>query len=402
MLARVNPGPYTAVSPEEPSRSEVNFSMFSLKNKQNAGAVGSGYTVVERVGVGSGEWDTLVQGAPGGGHLLQSHAWGEMKRNAGWRPLRLALVRGGGGGGGAGEVAGAGQFLLRPTWPVPGYLMYCPKGPWLEWDDEGAARAFLRGAAEAAARLGAHTLKIEPEVREGRGGQKALLEELGFRKFRWDLNGKATMVVDLSRPEEDLLAGMKGKTRYNVRLSARKGVRVAEDGSPAAEEAFWRMHKETVERQEFWSRPYSYYRAALRAMREAGRAHLFFAEHEGDRLAAVLVYTFGHKCLYMLGATSREKRNLMPASLLQWEVMRWAKGRGLTHYDMWGIPTPEKRNEDHPLYGVYKFKAGFGGEVEDFVGSLDLPIERVRAGLWDKTEPTYYRIYQRLKGDVYY
>ncbi len=370
---------------------------------QNAGAVGSGYTVVERVGVGSGEWDTLVQGAPGGGHLLQSHAWGEMKRNAGWRPLRLALVRGGGGGGGAGEVAGAGQFLLRPTWPVPGYLMYCPKGPWLEWDDEGAARAFLRGAAEAAARLGAHTLKIEPEVREGRGGQKALLEELGFRKFRWDINHRSTMVVDLSRPEEDLLAGMKGKTRYNVRLSARKGVRVAEDGSPAAEEAFWRMYEETSERNGFViRRPRDYFFTAWRTMREAGRAHLFFAEHEGEKLAGMYIFTFGKKYWYMYGASTNNKRNLMPTSLLQWEVMRWAKDRGITYYDMMGIPELDKLNEDHPWYNVYKFKVGFGGEAVEFAGCYDLPIKRVRANLWNKIEPAYYRVYNKLKGDIYY
>ena len=369
--------------------------MFSLRNKQEAGTGGSGYTVVERTGVGREEWDALVRAAPGGGHLLQSHGWGELKRRAGWRPLRLTLQR-------DDEVAGAGQFLLRSTWPVPGYLMYSPKGPWLPWEDEAAVRAFFRGAIDIAGWQGVHTLKIEPEVREEQEREKDLLWELGFRPFRWNVNHKSTVVVDLSPSEEELLARMKRGTRYNVRLAAKKGVKIVEDNSSEAKEAFWRMHRETVERKDFWSRPQSYYSDAWGVMEGEGRSHLFFAEHEGDRLAAMLLYTFGHKYIYMLSTMTRRKQNLKPVYLMQWEGMRWAKRQGLTHYDMWGIPTPDKMSEDHPLYGVYTFKEGFGGEVANYVGCLDLPIKRVRAELWDKVEPVYYRLYQRLKGDVYY
>ena len=99
---------------------------------------------------------------------------------------------------------------------------------------------------------------------------------------------------------------------------------------------------------------------------EAGRARLFFATHEDEPLAAMLVYTFGKKYWYMLGASTNEKHNLMASYLLQWEVMRWAKGRGYAYYDMVGVPKPENLGESDSLWGVYKFKAGFGGEVADF------------------------------------
>jgi peptidoglycan pentaglycine glycine transferase (the first glycine) len=103
-------------------------------------------------------WDELLEGAPGGGHVLQSYEWGEFKRRLDWRPIRLVLER-------DGEVAGIGQFLAYDTGPfVPGALWYCTKGPWLLWDDEGAVRAFFRGVLEVARREGAHTIKIEPEV----------------------------------------------------------------------------------------------------------------------------------------------------------------------------------------------------------------------------------------------
>jgi peptidoglycan pentaglycine glycine transferase (the first glycine) len=351
------------------------------------------YAVVEKEGVSRTEWDGWLENSPGGGHLFQSYEWGEIKRTLGWRPLRLVLER-------EGEVGGVGQFLAYDTPLVPGTLMYCAKGPWLAWEDEEAVRAFFGGVVSAARRLGAHTVKIEPEVPEGQTRVKDLLEDVGFHRFRWAVNHKTTMVVDLRPSEEDLLANMKSKTRYNARLAARKGVRVEEDNSPEAREYFWRMIEHTAERNGFWVRPGGYHLAMWRVLFDAGRARLFFAAHEGDRLAAMLIYTLGRKYWYAWGASSDEKRNLMPTYLLQWELMRWARERGFTHYDMWGVPPPDKLNESHPLYGVYKFKEGFGGEMVDFVGCWDLPVGPVRAALWNRVEPVYYRLYQRLKGDI--
>ena len=355
------------------------------------------YEVRERNDASPAEWDGWLEGSPGGGHVLQSHAWGEFKRGLGWRPVRLTLERGG-------TVAGLGQFMVYQTPGVPGAMMYCAKGPWLPWEEGEAVAAFFRGVRESARRHGAHTVKIEPEVREREVGVRHQLEEIGFRKFRWDLNFKTTMLVDLGRPEKELLGGMKGKTRYNVRLASRKGVRVVEDGSPGAYERFWRMFECTSERNGFAiRRPFGYQVAAWRAMRDAGRARLFFAEHDGEPLASMVVYVMGRKLWYMLGASTNHRRNLMPTHLLQWEVMRWAKGRGIACYDMVAVPPPDELdNQDHPLHGVYRFKAGFGGEVTEFLGCLDLPIRPLAAGLWNRLEPVYYRLHQKLKGDIYY
>ncbi len=354
------------------------------------------YTVVEKEGVSPAEWNRLVESSPGGGNLLQSHEWGEFKKRLGWKPVRLTLER-------DGAVAGSGQFLYYNTPLVPGGMLYCPKGPWLPWDDDRAVRAFFDGVVEVAGRWGAHTVKIEPEVLSDREDVKEHLRAFGFEKFRWNVNHKATLKVDLGQSEEDIMANMKKSTRYGVRRAGKEGVEVVEDNSRAGLDQFWRMHSDMVERKDFWSRPYGYYEVLWQEMEKAGRAHLFFAEHEGVRPAAAMVFTFGHKCIYMLGVSTREKSRITPANLLQWGVMKWAKEHGVTHYDMWGVPTlDELGNEDHPLYGVYKFKAGFGGELVDFVGTLDLPVNSTRARLWDRVEPWYFRVHQRAKGDVYY
>ena len=315
----------------------------------------------------------------------------------GWRPIRLVLER-------DGKVVGLGQFLAYNTAPVPGVLLYCTKGPWLPWDDEEAVRTFFEGVRAVAGREGAHTVKIEPEVLEQHEDVKALLGGIGFRKARYDLNQKTTLVVDLSLPEEELLARMRSKTRYNVRLAARKGVEVVEPDFEEAWETFYEWMKATSARKEDYvlRRSRDYLRGVMGAMHEAGQGHLFLAKHEGTPLAGMYVFTFGDKYWYMYGASSDEKRNLKPNYLLQWEVMRWARERGLTHYDMVGVPKAEDLDESSSLWGVYKFKEGFGGEIVDSLGCFDLPVRRGRAAAWYEFEPVYYRLYYKLRNNVFY
>ncbi|MBA2362838.1 MAG: peptidoglycan bridge formation glycyltransferase FemA/FemB family protein [Chloroflexia bacterium] len=353
------------------------------------------YTMREARSATREQWNGWLQGAPGGGHIYQSHEWGEFKRTIGWRPIRLLLEC-------DNAIVGAGQFLAWSTPGVPGCLLYCTKGPWLPWDDEQAVRTFFAGVRTVARRENAHTVKIEPEVLEEQTAVKAVLTDIGFEKFRWDLQFKTTMLVDLTPSEEELLAAMKSKTRYNTRLGAKKGVRIVEDNSLEAREEFHTMMELTAQRDGFFKRPHNYLFACWQAMYDADRAHLFFAVHEEQKLAGILIFTFGHKYWYTVGASTDEKRNLMPTYQLQWEVVRWAKEQGITFYDMVAIPNPENLNEEDSMYGLYRFKAGFGGRVAEFVGCLDLPVASLRAAAWNRVEPLYYRAYKRLKHDVYY
>ena len=221
------------------------------------------------------EWDELVSDSPGGGHVFQSHAWGEMKRSLGWKPLRLVLEKNG-------EVVGTAQLLLYKTTPVPGKLAFCPKGPWLEWEDEEAVRAFFEGSKSIAQEKGIHTLKVEPEIEEEEEQTKALLRGLGFEKFRWDLNHKTAYFVDANPTEDEIVANFKRGARYNARLAGRRDVEVIEDNSAEAQEKFWEMFEVTARRNGFWYRPREYQFEVWKAMYDAGRAHLFFRRPRGE------------------------------------------------------------------------------------------------------------------------
>jgi lipid II:glycine glycyltransferase (peptidoglycan interpeptide bridge formation enzyme) len=193
---------------------------------------------------------------------------------------------------------------------------------------------------------------------------------------------KATMVVDLSPSEEELLAGMKKGTRYGVRRAAERASPSSRTTPKRGWSCSWRMHGEIVERKNFWSRPRGYYAAVWKAMEDAGKRTCFSpsTRESGWRSPwSTPSATSASTCW----AHEAEERDLQPGYLLQWEVMRWAKRQNITHYDMWGIPNLDTVNKSHP-YGVYKWKTGFGGEVYDFLGCLDLPVRPPAPGCGTK------------------
>ena len=362
----------------------------------------SSYTLTEHEDVSREEWDRWLADSPGGGHALQSFTWGEFKRDQGWMPLRLTLEK-------DGRVAGVAQFLLYSTLPVPGYLMYAPKGPWIPWEDAEAVKTFFEGVGELALQRGVHTVKVEPEISEQRTDIRNLLAEIGFRKGRYDLNFSDTMMLDISGTEEDLMSGMRGKkgksTRYNIRMAAREGVEVYQPRDfDRAFELLYGWMRGLAERKEGYrvTRPRAYFYDATRRMWEAGQGRFFVAVHDGDPIAVSYFFNLGRKLWYMYNASPDHGQSLAPNYLLQWEVMRWARARGMQLYDMMSIPPPEHRNESDPGYGVYRFKKGFGGEEMSFVGCLDLPVKPAQAAAWYRLEPLYYRAYFRLKNDIFY
>lgn len=319
-------------------------------------------------------WDARAAAGPDG-HLLQSWAWGELKARFGWYVQRLAV----------GPVCA--QVFYRRLPLGLGTIAYVPKGPVADYEDELAFRAFLDVLDSQVQQQHAFCLKIEPN-RTDDPILAARLGALGFRPSPQPIQPRRTLQVDLDAEPEVLLGRMKQKTRYNIRLAERKGVTVR-TGDETDLPQFYHLMELTARRDGFGIHRQAYYEMVHRLFIPTGQGCLLLAEYEGELLAGLVVLAFGSTACYMYGASADERRNLMPTYLLQWEAMLWAKKQGCRIYDLWGVPDEEEKvleagfaERDDGLWGVYRFKRGFGGRLVRSVGAWDRVYAPLRYWLY--------------------
>lgn len=258
-----------------------------------------------------------------------------------------------------------------------GNIAYVPRGPVVDWDNEEYADAILKTTAKLAQRKGALALIIEPDLFDTPSDDH-LLRRCGMTPLPFSVQPRRTSLINLDVDEEvDILSAMKQKTRYNIGLARRKGITVR-SGSVEDAALFYELMQATAERDTFSIHPFAYYRdfMALFARDENSPAKMLIAEHEGQPLAGMIVTAIGKRATYLYGASTNEKRELMPTYLLQWEAMLWARNRGCHSYDMWGIPDEDEatleaqfESRHDGLWGVYRFKRGFGGQVVRHIGT---------------------------------
>jgi lipid II:glycine glycyltransferase (peptidoglycan interpeptide bridge formation enzyme) len=282
--------------------------------------------------------------------------WGTLKSDFGWEAAHVV----------AGE-AGA-QVLFRHL-PMGFSLAYIPKGP------IGESWEALWAEADALCRSRrAVFLKVEPDAWEGEHGSERL-QEAGFRPSPHAIQPRQTLVLDIRGDEDDILAQMKQKTRYNIRLAFRKGVEV----NPSSDiKAFSRMMDTTGQRDAFGVHTLAYYQRAYELFHPVNACELLVASYEGEPLAGLMVFAHGKRAWYFYGASTNQHRNKMPTYSLQWAAVLWAKTKGCEQYDLWGIPDEDEETLETQftqradgLWGVYRFKRGFGGEMKRSARSWD-------------------------------
>lgn len=335
-------------------------------------------------------WNALIASFPGA-HVLQTWEWGQVKSRFGWRPIPRVWR------GEEGQPAAAALVLARSlSWGGLAdrlCVLYVPKGPLLrDWGDPDLRRRVLEDLRALARQQGAIFVKIDPDVCAGEGisgaedplGRAVTADLLaaGWRFSDEQVQFRNTLLIDLQPSEQELLAAMKPKTRYNVRLAERKGVTIR----PGTEEdlgLLYRLYAETSVRDGFVVREEAYYRQVWQDFLRAGLAEPLVAEAQGEPVAAVVIFRFAGKAWYFYGMSRSAHREKMPNHLLQWEAMRRAKAAGCTLYDLWGAP--DELAEDDPLWGVYRFKEGLGGRLVRRIGAWDLPVR-----------PLHYRLYAWL------
>jgi lipid II:glycine glycyltransferase (peptidoglycan interpeptide bridge formation enzyme) len=319
-------------------------------------------------------WDTYVANHPAG-HLLQTWAWGELKARFGWRAVRLALVE-------DGRIVSGAQVLFRPVPPVFN-LAYVPKGPLVDWTDSTQVDTLLAGLRRLCRSQRSAFLKIEPHASDD-DALRDTISQYGGATSQFTVQPPRTIVVDITPPEEAILAAMKQKTRYNIRLAMRKGVTVR-PGTADDLPTFYRLMQITGQRDHFGIHGLDYFSTILELFGPK-RAALLLAEVQDEPVAGLMVLAHRPTAYYLYGASSDSHRDRMPTYLLQWEAMRWARANSCQNYDLWGIPDADEETleaefvahsrDTSGLWGVYRFKRGFGGRVTRAVGAFDFVYNR--------------------------
>jgi peptidoglycan pentaglycine glycine transferase (the first glycine) len=305
------------------------------------------------------EWDAFAGSVPESG-FMQSSAWAAFKRAEGYRTVRLGLFD-------CGKLVGGASLIFYPSPAAQGFWI-CPEGPVLPWDDAPAAlrglRLLLTNVEALAENHGGIGLRIEPHLAPPR---PSLLRN--WSRAPVDLNPVHSLVVDLTLPDETLLAQMHPKGRYNLGLSTRHGVTVSRSTSMSDMRRFHALFVETAERGDFFAEPYGFFLNLGAALFPVGQAELFFAEWQGETLAALLVVYFGRRATYLFGGSSARHRNVMPAYAAHWAAIRASQSRGCSEYDLYGYDPFGQ--PDHLYAGFSRFKKQLGGFRRDTIGAYD-------------------------------
>jgi lipid II:glycine glycyltransferase (peptidoglycan interpeptide bridge formation enzyme) len=314
------------------------------------------------------EWQQFIRQYPQA-HLLQIAEWGELKGGFGWRVRRAA-------------VSDCGAQILFRSLPLGFSVGYIPRGP-----VGTPSAAFWAEVDHLARKERAVFLKVEPDRWGELSADEAAGLFPGFIRSPHSIQPPRTIVVSLEGGEDAILARMKQKTRYNIHLAERKGVAV----QPCSDlGVFQELMVATGTRDGFGVHSQAYYQRVYDLFHPLGRCELLVASFEDRPLAGLMVFACGSRAWYLYGASNDEERNRMPTYLLQWGAMRWAIEKGCTEYDLWGVPDADVETletgfetRSDGLWGVYRFKRGFGGALMRSCSA------------WDRVyNPLLYRIYR--------
>lgn len=335
------------------------------------------------------EYEAFLQSHPKG-HFAQSVLWAKQKPMWKWEAIVSRDQNG--------KIKGSLAVLIRKIVPgLPFTMMYGCRGPVTDLDDRETMKDLVDGAKKLAKKYHSYVIKIDPDVPSTETAYTKMLEELGFRLtgggatfdaiqpqyvFRLNTEGKTS---------EELLMSLPQSTRRKVRAGAKKGVTVEIRGKEAVPD-FARLMLETGVRDGFVTREASYFENMLDNLGE--HARLYMAYYEGHAIAGTLAIWYGDKVWYLYGASSNEHRNLMPNYMLQWSMIEWAVEKGCRIYDFRGVPG--RVGEDHPLYGLYKFKLGFGGDYVEFVGEMDMVLNPPVNWMITKGKPIFMDVRKKL------
>lgn len=306
-------------------------------------------------------------------NFLQTSTWGKVYEKDGKKVFYLGIFEGK-------KLIGSSVVILKPA--KRGRYLEIPGGPLLDWDgDIKALRFFLKEIAKLAEREKCVFVRMRPNIPDTEQHQK-LAERLKLIKSPMHLHAEHTVMLDITKSEEELMAEMRRQTRYEVRRAQKLGIKVSYETSEKAFNDFYDLQLETAERQGFIPST----RHLIMAQHEVfgDKARIYTATLDGKVLAKGEILLQAPEAVYHEAASTLDGRKLPGAYALQWQIIQDAKALGLKRYNLFGIAPP---NSPHHRYaGVTTFKTGFGGEQLAYLSAHDLVIK-----------PFHYRLVHMLE-----
>ena len=320
--------------------------------------------------------DRFVENHPQGS-FTQCSTWRKVKNNWGFEAVVCRND--------SGDIIGSISVLIQKIPLIGSCFLYAPRGPVCDLHDAHTLRQLKAGVDVLAKQYRAHTFKMDPDALEDDAEFCRIAKALGFvRSFGPDgfegIQARFNYRLYLrGRDEETLMANLTQQTRRNLRKAIKFGVTVQVVGEEHLDD-FVRLMATTGERDGFAVRPRAYFVRFLEAL--GAHARLYMAFYEGKAIAGAITTNFGGKTCYVYGASDNEHREVMPNYLMQWEMIRWAIETGCTVYDFQGISGNLEEEGNH-MYGLYRFKRGFNGQIDALLGEFDYTYRPIAAKMVD-------------------
>ena len=317
-------------------------------------------------------------------NFQQSLEWGNVKTN--WiKEVILSEDK-------EGNIRGSLCVWIRKI-PLFGNIMYSARGPVCDIHNEEVLQDIVEGANLLVKKYNAFVLRIEPDIKKEDTIFRDLITKVGFeikddsKDFKDEIQPRFVFRLDIKdKTEDEIFANFHSKTRYNIRLAIKKGVEVKE-GTREDLKDFHRIMVETGKRDDFIIRSLSYFEKMYDELVPNGHMKLLMAYSNGQPIAGIIPIMYGNKVWYLYGASSNSHRNLMPNYLLQWTMIKEAIERKCDVYDFRGVSGVV--DENHPQYGLYRFKKGFNAEFTEFIGEIYIPYKPLIYKMYKMAEKAF-------------
>lgn len=318
-------------------------------------------------------------------HPLQTFEWGEFRKKTGIEVIRRAIKN-------KSILENSYQFTVHKTPGFPFKIGYLPRGGLPN-------NKIINDLKVLGKNYKINYIQFEPNELNKQSSK--INSEL--RQSFHPLITRYTFILDLTKTEDELLKNMHQKTRYNIRLSDKKGVKVEIDNSGKAFQKYLKLTHETTQRQKFYAHDKNYHKLMWETIgvKEKEKynpnklqAHLLKATYNNKILVTYILFTFKDKLYYPYGASSSEYREVMASHATMWGAIKFGKSLNLKKFDMWGAANVADPKKDDPYYGFHRFKQGFGADLTEFVGSYDLvinPLNYRLLSIADKIRWAYLR-----------